>query len=248
MPMDNPYLFKGGLSCLNLDDYINILAPNNVCCTSKKEDNTMSTMLNATTNVSSPASLFNGIFGRIAPDMCRLSMNGKVAIRTSNGYKTYNVESGSLTNCDSFAFDIGQDAFFVVPTNKIKRGDIVLIGGKPHCVISADKNRIEALCYEDSTIHNVVPERHMFLGKGFLYGKIISIFGDLGSGNGMNKIMKFMMMSQMMGGGSGNMASMMPMMMLMGNGSSFDGMFSGLFDDEDEDDKKDYDRPEREGK
>lgn len=217
-----------------------------VCCTSKKEDNTMTAMPNATTNLSSPASLFNGIFGRIAPDMCRLSMNGKVAIHTSNGYKAYDVENGRLTNCDSFAFDIGQDAFFVIPTNRIERGDIILIGGKPHCVISADKNRIEALCYEDSTIHNVVPERHMFLGKGYLYGKIISIFGDLGSGKGMSKIMKFMMMSQMMGGGSGNMNSMMPMMMLMSNGSSFDGMFGGIFDEDDEDeadeeDKKDYD-------
>lgn len=209
----------------------------------KKEDYTMTTMPAISTAVSSPATLFNGIFGRIAPDMCRLSMNGKVAIHTSNGYKAYDVESGRLTNCDSFAFDIGQDAFFVIPTNKIERGDIVLIGGKPHCVISADKNHIEALCYEDSTIHNVVPERHMFLGKGYLYGKIISVFGDLGSGKGMNKIMKFMMLSQMMGGGTGNMASMMPMMMLMGGGSSFDGMLGGIFDEDDEEDE-----PERESK
>ena len=48
--------------------------------------------------------VFNGMFGKIAPGMCRLSMNGGIAVKTSNGYKSYNVKNGRLTNCDSFVF------------------------------------------------------------------------------------------------------------------------------------------------
>jgi hypothetical protein len=70
-----------------------------------------------------------------------------------------------------------------------------------------------------------------------LHGLDGHVFGDLGSGKGMNKIMKFMMLSQMMGSGTGNMASMIPMMMLMGGGSSFEGMFGGIFDEDDEEDE-----------
>ena len=50
--------------------------------------------------------LFDGMFGKIAPEMCRLSMNGGIAVKTSNGYKTYNVENGQLTNCDNFVFPV----------------------------------------------------------------------------------------------------------------------------------------------
>ena len=75
--------------------------------------------------------LFNGIFGKIEPGLCRLSMNGEIAVRTKNGYKAYSIKTGRLTNCDSFVFDIGQEFFFVVPTNKVAVGDIILVNGKP---------------------------------------------------------------------------------------------------------------------
>ena len=71
--------------------------------------------------------VFNGMFGKVKPGMCRLSMSGKIAIKTSNGYKAYDVTKNRLTNCDSFVFDIGEDMFFVIPTNKLERvlGDSV---------------------------------------------------------------------------------------------------------------------------
>lgn len=50
----------------------------------------------------------NGMFGKVGNGMCRLSMSGGIAVKTSNGYKSYNVKTGRLTNCDNFAFDIGQ--------------------------------------------------------------------------------------------------------------------------------------------
>ena len=192
------------------------------------------------------SSMMNGLFGKVASGMCRVSMNGDIAIKTSQGYKTYDVETGHLLNCDNFAFDIGSDFFFIIPTNKVNKGDIILAGGKPRCVIDVKKNAIETFCYEDSSITTIVPEHHMFMGKTYFYGKIVSMFGNaMKSEKGMGNMMKMMLMSQMFGGGNKStystsgtdMSQMLPMMMLMNGGmdSMFDGMFDFGNDEEDKD-------------
>lgn len=195
-------------------------------------------------------SMFNGMFGKVSAGMCRLSMSGKIAIKTSTGYKTYNVKTGRLTNCSNFAFDIGEDFFFVIPTNKVSVGDIILVNGKPCAVIGIEKNAIKTFSYEDSSIREIVPEHHVFMGNTYFYGKIVSMFGNaFGKKGGMNNIFKYMMMSEMFKGKSGDMNSMMPMMMMMGGGMGdmFDGMFDedtdvdlfNLSDDEDDEDADD---------
>lgn len=183
--------------------------------------------------------MLNGMFGKVAPGMCRLSMSGGIAVKTSNGYKSYNMKTGRLTNCDSFVFNIGEEFFFVIPTNKAEPGDILLVGGKPKCVIEAEKNKLTVINYEDSTVETILPERHVFMGNTYFYGKIVSMFGSdlIKRKKGTNKIMQYMMMSEMMkgnSGGTGNgMNAMIPFMMMGGNtGSIFDGMFD--FDDEEE--------------
>lgn len=185
--------------------------------------------------------MLNGMFGKVAPGMCRLSMNGGIAVKTSNGYKTYNMKTGRLTNCDSFVFNIVEELFFVIPTNKAEPGDILLVAGKPKCVIEAEKNKLTVINYEDSTVETILPERHVFMGNTYFYGKIVSMFGsDLIKGKrGTNKIMQYMMLSEMMKGNSGDsgngMNAMLPLMMMGGNmGSIFDGMFDfdGNEDDE----------------
>ena len=180
--------------------------------------------------------MLNGMFGKVAPGMCRLSMNGGIAVKTSNGYKTYNMKTGRLTNCDSFVFNIGEEFFFVIPTNKAEPGDILLVAGKPKCVIEAEKNKLTVINYEDSTVETILPERHVFMGNTYFYGKIVSMFGSdlIKRKKGTNKIMQYMMMSEMMKGNSGDsgnsMNAMLPLMMMGGNmGSIFDGMFD--FDD-----------------
>ena len=191
--------------------------------------------------------MFNGMFGKIAPGMCRLSMNGGIAVKTTNGYKSYNVAKKKLTNCSNFVFNIGEDFFFVIPTNKVEIGDIILVNGKPKCVIAQDSNLITVINYEDSTVDTILPERHVFMGNTYFYGKIVSMFGNSFKKGNMNQIMKYMMMSQMLSGNSttNNVAgNMFPIMMLMG-GNSFDNMFDGMFDfssanfsvDEDSDDE-----------
>lgn len=176
----------------------------------------------------------NGMFGKIAPGMCKLSMSGGIAVKTSNGYKSYNVKSGRLTNCSNFVFGNTEEFFFVIPTNKVEVGDIILIAGKPKCVIEVAKNKITVINYEDATIDTVIPERHVFMGNTYFYGKIVSMFGNdfKGGKKGMNKMLSYMMMSEFMkgnGGMTGNNNSMLPMMLMM-NGGGFTNMFEGMFD------------------
>lgn len=182
---------------------------------------------------------FNGMFGKLGAGMCRLTMNGRIAVKTSGGYKSYNVKTGKLTNCSNFVFNIGDDFFFIIPTNKVDVGDIILVKGTPRCVIEVDKKTLKVMNYEDMTIDTLVPERHVFMGNTYFYGKIVSLMGSTaGKGkDGMKQMMQFMMMNQMMGGNtSGGMNmngnSMLPMMLMMngGSGSIFDGMLDGMFD------------------
>ena len=202
------------------------------CCTTEKEDKQKEEDI-------SMSMLNNTIFGKIAPGLCRLGMSGKIAIKTSNGYKSYDVEKGRLTNCDNFVFDVGEEFFFVMPTNRVKRGDIILVNGKPRCVLEVGVNEIKTFCYEDSTISTIVPERHIFMGKNFFYGKIVSAFGDIEkNGKGMGGMMKYMMLSEIMknAGGKNDSTALPMMLMIMGgnNATIFDDIFN--YNEEEEND------------
>lgn len=200
---------------------------------------------------------FNGMMGRIEPGLCRMTANGKIAIKTKGGYKSYNVKTGMLTNCANFVFNMGDEFFFVMPTNHLKIGDIILVNGTPRCVIKVENNDITAFNYENGTKEIIVPERHIFLGKQYLYGKIVSPMGNMMKGN---NIMKYMMMSEMLkgfnGGNNANnafggnmmnnpMGLMMMSSMLGGKDDIFEGMFdfddfeAPDFDVEDEEEKED---------
>lgn len=75
-------------------------------------------------NMFGMSGMFDGMFRKVGPDMCRLTMNGKIAVRTAPGvYKSYDVKRNRLVNHSNFAFDVGNDWFFVVPTNHVKVGD-----------------------------------------------------------------------------------------------------------------------------
>jgi hypothetical protein len=189
----------------------------------------------------------NGMFGKVGNGMCRLSMNGEIAVKTSGGYKSYNIKTGKLTNCNNFVFDIGEEFFFVIPTNKVEKGDIILVNRKPKCVIDAGKTKLTVINYEDSTVETILPERHVFMGNTYFYGKIVSMFGNdsIKGKKGTNNIFKYMMLSQMMKGdnsnstGVGGMNSMLPFMMMNRNmNDMFDEMFDFDVDSEEDTDEE----------
>ena len=212
------------------------------CCTNTKNNK------NDISKGEEKMDMFNGMFGKVANGMCRLSMYGGIAVKTSNGYKTYNLKKKRLTNCSNFVFDVGQEFFFVIPTNKVEPGDIILIAGKPKCVISVNNETITVINYEDSVVEQILPERHVFMGNTYFYGKIVSMFGNdiLGNGKkGMNKLMSYMMISAMMKNGSNNqnaMNSMLPFLMM--SGGNMNGLFSDIFNLEEEDEDDTDEAPE----
>ena len=170
-----------------------------------------------------------GMFGPVGPDMCRLTMEGGIAVKTPSGYKSYNPATNSFVNCDNFVFDIGDEMFFVIPTNNVQTGDIILAGDGPRYVLKAEDNMLTTVNYKTGTVENMLPERHVFMGNTYFYGKIVSMFGNITGGAGTENVMKYMMMSQMMKG-MGGKDSMNPMlmMMLMGGSNPFADMFSGI--------------------
>ncbi len=199
-------------------------------------------------------SVMNGsIFKPVKAGNCRLTATGQIAVKTEHGYKSYDLKKNKLVNQSNFVFDIGDDFFYVVPTNKVKPGDIILVNGKPRCVVTATKDRIEVVNYENSTLETVLPERHVFMGNTYFYGKIVSLFGsNFGKGNNIAKTMlKMKMMESFMGnaassagmpnafGGGGNdfMKSMLMLNMFGGGGSGLGDLFENMFDFDSDDEE-----------
>ncbi len=184
---------------------------------------------------------FDGMFSKIGAGMCRLDMHGRTAVKTSNGYKTYDLKKRRLINCAQFCFDVCDEMFFVIPTNHVEIGDIILVNKLPKCVIKVDDDMITVINYENSVIENIVPERHIYMGETYFYGKIVSMMsGIFNGGNAMQNLIQYKIMSQMLGGKGGGLfgdgdgkgiGSLLPFMMLNNNGGfNFGNMFSNMFD------------------
>ena len=196
--------------------------------------------------------MFNGMFMKVQKGMCMLSPCW-IAVKTSSGYRSYNVGTGKLRNCDNLVFSFGDGMFFVIPASRVKPGDIILNGGRPACVRKAGKDSVEVINYETSAVETLLPERHMFMGNTWFYGKIVSLFGDGSSicGKGsITKMMKFMMMSSLFesagaeasdpgaggigAGNAGGMNMLMPLLLMKDGG--LDDLFGGLFEEDAETD------------
>ena len=175
--------------------------------------------------------MLDGICGKVAPGLCRLSMNGSIAVKTRAGYRTYDPRSKRLTNCDSFVLDVGEDFFFVIPTNRVRPGDIILAGGTPRCVISAEESTITAINFEDATVETLLPEHHLFMGSTYLYGRIVSLLGKGGvrGKKGTGRIMKYMLLSGMIKGREGGISGLLPLMLLGGKNDFMEELID--FDD-----------------
>jgi len=187
--------------------------------------------------------IFNGMFKPVAKGFCKMGINGQVAIKTNSGYKTFDIKKNKLMNCDNFAFDM-DGMFWVIPVFKVEKGDIIMVNGKPNCVIEVGDKSIKTFSYENSTINETIPEHYVFMGKTYCYGKIFSPFMNMGKDNSaMSSVMSMMMMSQMFGGNNTNMNNgFNPMMfMFMNNGGEnpFMNMFEGAFNFGDADEKED---------
>ena len=190
--------------------------------------------------------MFGGMFGSVPKGDCRLGLNGLIAVNVNTGgapkYKTYDIASGQLTNCSDFALEL-DGSFFVIPTTKVVPGDIILSDGGPCCVIESGDNSIRAFSYQRGTIEEMVPERHIFMGRTYCYGKIFSPLANMMKGKGgMGNAVKMMMLSKLFsdGANAGHSPEANPLMLMMlaGGSNLFQDMFDGAFDLNDENEKE----------
>lgn len=203
------------------------------------------------------ASIFSNICGKTPADKFRLGVNGQLAVKTLKGYKTFNLKTNRLVNCQQFAMDLGQELFMMFPCQVLRKGDVVFMNDSPVCVLDQEGDLIKVLNYETSKVETMMAERHLIMGRPF-YGKVVSLAGDLfGSSKGSNQFFKLMMMSQIMSGkllfgnqedrattannmfggfgGSGGMMQMILMSSMMNGGDMpFGDMFGGFLQDDDE--------------
>lgn len=225
----NELCYGGGGGTINIP-YATICIDENGCprLIPTNEDNKNDDIIEEENEMANPVNTLTSMFHKLAPGQCRLSMNG-IAVKTSNGYKTFDPNTQTLVNCADFVFDIADDMFFCLPTNSVQTGDIIIASGAPVCVISVNGNRIEALRYEDSTVVTIIPENIMFMGNVYFFSKVISPYGGLMNGNDPSQFMQLMMMSEMFKGDNKGMGSMLAMGMMMNGGLDFGKMFSGMF-------------------
>ena len=223
----NGLCFGGGGGSINTPG-VTIHIDENGCpsLVSINEDSKNNDIIEEENEMANSVNTLTSMFHKLAPGQCRLSMNG-IAIKTSNGYKTFDPTTQTLVNCADFVFDIADDMFFCLPTNSVQTGDIIIASGAPVCVISVNGNRIEALRYEDSTVVTIIPENIMFMGNVYFFSKVISPYGGLL--NDPSQFMQLKMMSEMFKGESKGMGSMLALGMMMNGGLDFSKMFSGMF-------------------
>ena len=174
------------------------------------------------------SSKINGPFSKVQTGLCRLSTNGEIAVKTSSGYKLYDIDTDSLISCTDFVLSADEDFFFVVPTNKVTIGDVILISGKPCCIIAraTDINAVNVINYEDSTIETIIPDLHTFMGNSYLYSKVVSIFGDDLPNNkkGLKNLTSYMIMLNMLkefkssNGLNSRISSMLPFFIMQNEG------------------------------
>lgn len=165
----------------------------------------------------------NELCGKVAEGSVRLSMDGKLAVRTQNGYRVWDVDKKTMTNVQDLCLDM-PGIFFVMPSTKVVVGDVILLDGKFNCVIEVGESTIKAIAYADNQVKEFVPERRIFMGKTFFFGKVVNLLGNLG---GSGKLVKLTLLGQMLNnGGDATTSQLMPLMLMGGidNDLSGDGM------------------------
>ena len=170
------------------------------------------------------------LFNKVQTGLCRLATNGEIAVKTSSGYKLYDVDTGSLINCTDFIFNADEEFFFAIPANKVTVGDVILISGKPCCVIAGATGisaaSVKVINYEDFTIESIIPQIRTFMGNSYRYVKIVSIFGDDLPNNekGLKNLTSYMIMLNMLkefkssDGLNGHVSSMLPFFIMQNEG------------------------------
>ncbi len=168
-------------------------------------------------------------FGKITDDSLAMSPMG-VAIKAKEGYRVYNPKTEELIDVGDFVIvNSDMQAFFAMPVQSIKVGDLLKIEGKyGYLTKEFDGKKMHLINPACGTAFTKIIAKNM-LGCQF-FTKIVSMM-DMMGGNGdtngdspmgqmfggMNPMMAMMFCSGSSGGTDTGMGNMMQMMMMMGN-------------------------------
>lgn len=162
--------------------------------------------------------MFKGI-GKIESGKAAITFDGKVVICRKDGeYVRYNEETKQIENYMQFVLKDASRFLFVLPTNVVTAGDVVIDKDKYFQVLSVKENgALNAVNLNSGTTTTICKETNI-VGFNF-YRKVSSLFGNgfgaapAGVAGGFGAINPMMLLAL----GDGKMDDMLPLL-LMGQG------------------------------
>jgi hypothetical protein len=162
----------------------------------------------------------------------KLTFMGTIAVKTANGYRSYNPESGELTDVDGFTMDF-DGMFYKMPAAELEEGDLISTDHGYGYVLATKTNKVEIMLM-NGDVKKIVSTTSPF-GFSF-YTKIVSISdmadgsdGDSGMFGGMDPMMLMMMGGGNSGNGSspfgGDMIQTLMMSKMLGGKGGFGNLF-----------------------
>lgn len=144
--------------------------------------------------------LFNFDFGPVSSSKFRMSPYGLAVATASNGWVSYNPKTEEIFNVEIINFDVSKLIYKMpVPVKDVKKGDIVMHGGKPMFVRAKNENgTISVVNYADATVVEILPVKSPF-GFNF-FTKVCALIDfdttNADSDNPFGNILPFLMFSE----------------------------------------------------
>ena len=170
--------------------------------------------------------LMNGFMPQKILTGVAMTFDGRLAIKRPNGdYVAFNPLSGEIENQSDFVMgeDMLSGMVFVMPTDKIDAGDIIVSNGGYVYVTDIDEG-VTGVNLSTGVVNDIVTEKHVLFGKN-VYKKVVSMLNMVGGSDGaMNPMMMLALM------GDGDKKDILPMMMMMGgmNGGATTGAMNPM--------------------
>jgi hypothetical protein len=147
-----------------------------------------------------------GRFGKCEKGQFSLTIEGGVAIRRNDADYAC-LKDGVLVNIETLKIDL--EAFYYLPVSpdKLKAGDVVVIGKGVGFVQKVGGNDISVYDVNNEAVSVIKPIQHFLMPTPFVT-KVVNLMGEC-AGGGMNPLMFLMLADK-----GGNMDKLLPLMLM----------------------------------